>query len=266
MRNLLYPAGVIGCLLISAGAHAASVADGLKALDDKKFEQAAQAFSQSFNDGDADGGFYLGRMLELGVGSQPNPAAALVMYKAAAQQKSAKALNRLGLMHYRGELGVLQDLAQARTYICEAADLQDKDGSFNCAEMYAAGKGGKQDIAVAVKHYRSAAKQGHVGAQNTLGFLYKAGKGVKKSAERAFAYFEQTGSRGNPIGLFEMGRMYELGRPKGKDLSKAYLYFNLANARRHPNAASALQRTAAQLKPQQLLKAQLDARAWKSKR
>ncbi len=246
-------------------AMAASVKEGLEALDKKQFEVAAKQFSESFDKGDADGGFYLGRMLELGVGSKPNPAGALLLYKAAAEKKSAKAMNRLGLMHFRGELGVLQDQDTAKKFLCGAADAGDKDAQFNCAELIAAAVPADGDMKPAVAYYDKAAAQNHIGALNTLGMINKAGKGVKADPEKARKYFEETASRGNPIGLFELGLMHERGAPMAKNLAKAHLYYNLANVRQHPDAAVALQRVSPQMAVDDMTRAQAEARGWKSK-
>jgi uncharacterized protein len=268
MRNMslraVMIAAVFGVAMVG-GAQAASVKEGLEALDKKAFDKAAKQFSDSFEADDADGGFYLGRMLELGVGSKPNPAGALLMYKAAAEKKSAKAMNRLGLMHHRGELGVLQDFETAKKFICGAADVGDKDGQFNCGELLASAIKVDAEMKPAIDYYEKAAAQGHIGAQNTLGMVYKVGKGVKLDLERAKKNFEGTASKGNPIGLFEFGLMHERGAPVPKNLAKAHLYYNLANARQHPDAAAGLQRITPQMKADEISRAQVEARSWKAK-
>jgi len=268
MTNMSVTTRLLGTALLVAlctPAAAASVNEGLDALNKKQFEVAAKQFSESFDKGDADGGFYLGRMLELGVGSKPNPAGALLLYKAAAEKKSAKAMNRLGLMHYRGELGVLQDQDTAKKFLCGAADAGDKDAQFNCAELIASAVPADGDMKPALAYYEKAAAQNHIGALNTVAMIYKAGKGVKPDLDKARKYFEDTASRGNPIGLFELGLMNERGAPMTKNLAKAHLYYNLANARQHPDAAAALQRVSPQMASEDVARAQAEARGWKSK-
>ena len=174
-------------------------------------------------------------------------------------------MNRLGLMHHRGEMGVLQDAETAKKFICGAADVGDKDGQFNCAELLASAIKADAEMKPAIDYYEKAAAQGHIGAQNTLGMVYKAGKGVKADLERAKKSFEETASKGNPIGLFEFGLMHERGAPMPKNLAKAHLYYNLANARQHPDAAAGLQRIAPQMKPDEVARAQVEARSWKAK-
>lgn len=236
---------------------------GLKALDDKQFEVALKAFNEAFGAGNPDGAFYLGRMVELGVGVQQDFDKARILYLAASDKGSAKAMNRLGLMHYRGEK-VLQDYKVAQELMCKAAEMGDADSAFNCAGLYAEGKGVPKDMEKALGWYKKAADQGHIGALNAMGFAYRDGLGTKADLAVAQSWFEKAASKGNPIGLFELGTMYEVGQPMARDLSRAHLYYNLAAARQHPNASLAIQRVSGQMSAEEIAKAQDAARAWKA--
>jgi TPR repeat protein len=61
-----------------------------------------------------------------------------------------------------------------------------------------------------------------------------------------------------------MGGLYEAGQSVPRDLGKAHLYYNLASARHHPQAGEALQRVSAALTPDEIERAQAEARAWKA--
>ncbi|MEN3931770.1 tetratricopeptide repeat protein [Microvirga sp. W0021] len=237
--------------------------DGITALDAKDYGKAVQEFNAAFLSGQPDGGFYLGRMVELGVGMQADMDKARVLYLAAAEKGSAKAINRVGLMHFRGE-GVLQDYKTAASMICKAADLGDRDAAYNCAGLYLEGKGVTKDTTKAVSYYEKSANAGHIGALNSLGFLYTNGNDtVKQDFAKAKNYFEKAAAQGNPVGLFEMARMYENGQSVSKDLVKAHVYYNLAAARQLPSAPAALERISAQLSATDLEKAQTEAKNWK---
>jgi uncharacterized protein len=58
--------------------------------------------------------------------------------------------------------------------------------------------------------------------------------------------------------------MYEGGGPTPRDLIKAHMYYNLASARQHPQAFEALQRVSAAMAPEDVEKAQAEARSWKA--
>jgi len=251
----------------------AAIKQGLALIDKREFAQAVEVFQQAYAAGNADAGFYLGRMAELGLGTTPNPAAAAVLYRAAADKGSAKALNRVGLMQYKGEAGVLQDYAAARETLCKAAAMGDADAQFNCAEMWFEGKAGPKDVTKALPLYLKAAEGGHIGALNLLGLIYRDGIGVTTDAARSRDYFARAAAKGNPVGLYETGRAaeeaYRAGKADGKadasaELIKAHMFYNLAGARNHPGAAVALQRLSAVMSESDLAKAQADARAWKA--
>jgi uncharacterized protein len=241
-----------------------STKDGLDLLDKNEFKKAFEIFDANFKKGEGDAGFYMGRMIELGVGTPANPQAATAIYKAAAEKNSAKALNRVGLLYFRGEAGTLQNFKEAQKNLCKSADIGDKDGQFNCAELYSEGKGVDKNAKKAVEYYEKAALQNHIGALNILGIKYRDGLDVAKDAGKARSYFEKSGSRGNPVGLFELGQMFEQGVSTAKDISKAHLYYNLANARNHPKAGEALGRVSAGMSAADMDKAQNDAGLWKA--
>jgi TPR repeat protein len=113
-------------------------------------------------------------------------------------------------------------------------------------------------------YYGKAADRGHIGAMNALGFAYRDGATGTKDLEKARTYFDKAAAKGNPVGLYEVATMYEAGNPVSKDLMKAHLYYNLASARQHPQAGEALQRISAVLAPEEIEKAQAQARAWKA--
>jgi uncharacterized protein len=242
---------------------AQDIKDALKLLDQKAYAAAIKSFSDGFALGDPDGAFYLGRMVELGVGVQANFDKAHALYLAAADKGSAKAMNRLGLMAWRGE-HMLQDYKAAAELICKGAEKGDADALFNCAGLYAEGRGVDKDLAKAVSYYERAAGAGHIGALNALGFAYKGGVGVAADPAKARDDFEKAANKGNPVGLYELGLAYENGAPPPRDLSKAHLYFNLAAARRHPAASAALQRVSADMSAEDVAKAQAAAKVWKA--
>jgi TPR repeat protein len=266
-RALLLPAAFALALGAAGTAHASAVDDGLAALEEERFEDALGHFNAGFESGEADAGFYLARMAELGLGVSPDPEAARVLFLAAADAGSARALNRVGLMHFRGE-GVLQDFETARALICEAAEAGDRDALFNCAGMLAEGLGLADDedpqeaAGRAFEHYREAAEAGHIGAMNALAYAHLDGAIADASLDAATAHFERAAALGNPVALFELGALHEVGALGEIDLVAAHKHYNLAAARRHPDAGAALARVTDQLTSEQLRTAQRAARDW----
>ncbi|MEE8263505.1 MAG: tetratricopeptide repeat protein, partial [Gammaproteobacteria bacterium] len=53
------------------------------------------------------------------------------------------------------------------------------------------------DLAQAAKWYRLAAEQGHLDAQNNLGFMYAQGRGVPQDRVQAYAWLNMAAEGGN---------------------------------------------------------------------
>ena len=67
----------------------------------------------------------------------------------------------------------------------KAAEQGDVDAQYNLGNMYAKGRGVRQDNAQAVQWFRKAAEQGDAEAQNNLGVMYAYGQGVRQNYKSA---------------------------------------------------------------------------------
>lgn len=236
--------------------------DGLKALNAQDFKTASEQFSSAFDEGNADGAFYLGRMLELGMGGAPNLKAAVGLYIAGSAKGSAPAKNRLGVLHIQGN-GVLQDYDKGANLVCEAADLGDVNGAYNCASLTLEGRGVEKDEAKAYELFRKASEQGHLGAKNEYANALIAGKYVEQDVTSAVQLFQQTAAQGNPVGLYALGQAFAAGLGVDQDLVKAHSYFNLAAALEHPQAAGARTALEKEMLPEDVKLAQQRAKVWR---
>ncbi|WP_457814080.1 tetratricopeptide repeat protein [Sinorhizobium meliloti] len=210
-------------LLVSATTARAGVAEGIKTLEGGDIAGAVKEFQEAYEAGDADGAFYIGRLFEMGLGTDKDMRRAAELYAAAVSKKSAKAENRLGLMYLKGEL-VIQDYARATELICAAAAAGDPNGQFNCGLIYSEGKAVGQDWAKAIDYWQKAAAQHSVAALNYLGLAHREGNGVDADRNRAVSYFRRTAAAGNPMGLYELARAYSEGVGVDADPIMAHAY------------------------------------------
>lgn len=112
---------------------------------------AAAGFLQRAADaGSPEAQFELAKLYERGTGVPVDEARALVLYRAAAEQDYADAINDLGFVHYQGLLGLPSDPQKALGFFERAADLRHPQAQFNFAALIddglIAGKG-PQDAA-----------------------------------------------------------------------------------------------------------------------
>ena len=140
LRSSLRHGAYILALQLAGTAAFADIDTGLAALDGGDVATAASEFQASFEAGEGNGAFYLGRLFEFGLGTDVDMSRAANLYAAGAEKGSILAMNRLGLLYLEGTT-LLRDYAEAGRYFCQAADLGDQNGELNCALMLKEGKG-----------------------------------------------------------------------------------------------------------------------------
>ena len=154
-------------------------------------------------------------------GVREDYAEALKWYREAAVAGNAEAQFALGDMYRQGQ-GVDKDMAMAKKWLMRAAEQGNGEaesavwqlfdareftpeeafewntklaGKSNAraqrtlANMYATGKGVRQDYKAAALWYRRAADQGDIEAQFNLALLYKLGSGVQQDYGEAYKWF-----------------------------------------------------------------------------
>ena len=98
--------------------------------------QAAAAFLQRAADaGSPEAQYELAKLYEKGLGVARDQARALRLFRAAADQDYADAINDLGFMHYQGLLGLPADPKAALKLFERAADLRHPQAQFNFAAL-----------------------------------------------------------------------------------------------------------------------------------
>lgn len=97
---------------------------------------AAVAFLQRASDaGSPEAQFELAKLYERGTGVPVDEKRALALYRAAADQDFADAINDLGFLHYQGGLGLPSDPQKALRFFERAADLRHPQAQFNFAAL-----------------------------------------------------------------------------------------------------------------------------------
>lgn len=242
----------------------ADITVGLAALDAGDVETAASEFQASYQEGDGDGAFYLGRLFEFGLGADADMTRAANLYAAGAEAGSILSMNRLGLMYLEGTT-LLRDYSEAARLFCQAADEGgDANGQLNCALMLKDGKGVVADPARAVSYLQAAADQDNVAAMNILAQMYKTGDGVALDPAQAQALFVQTADLGNAMGLYEVAQGHLAGETP--DLVMAYAYANLAAVRGHEEALALRDDLEVQMSTEEVNAAQTMSRDWTAER
>jgi len=102
--------------------------------------------------------------------------------------------------------------------------------------MYENGKGVVKNNKKAVNWYTKAAEQGHIGAQNNLGVIYFYGDSATQDYKKAFSWLNKAAEQGYTEAQYYVGLMYAEGRGTLKSLKEASYWIKLAYDNNNPYA------------------------------
>ena len=122
-----------------------------------------------------------------------------------------------------------------------------------------------KDHREAVRWYRMAATQRHVGAFYRLCVLSDIGRGMPQDYQEALRWCRLAANQGHGPAMFVIATYYEKARGVPKDVVQAYQWYNLAAANGHEGGAKWRDRLATNMTPTQIAQAQFLSRNWKSK-
>nr|WP_319250220.1 tetratricopeptide repeat protein [uncultured Celeribacter sp.] len=237
------------------GAACADVSAGIEALEAGNVSEAATAFAEAYDAGEGEGAFYLGRLFELGLGTEQDESRAANLYAAAAEKGSVKAKLRLGMIYHEGRV-LLRDYVEGTKLICEAAEAGDAEGELNCGLAYQQGKGVAQDAAKARTYFEAAAAQDNVAAMNVLAQQSsEAG-----DREAALSWSQKAADAGNALGMYRLAQFLSEGETP--QLTDAYAYASLAYVRGLVDAGQLRDALEARMSPEDVIAGQAQAKAW----
>ena len=137
---------------------------------------------------------------------------------------------------------------------------------FYLGRMHMQGLGSfKPDYNEALVFTRKAADQGLEEAEDLLGFLYYYGLGVAQDHKQAAAWLLKAAEQGMAEAQNNLGVLYEKGQGVPQDWVQAYKWYNLALNAKEESAAVKMKNAAGNMTPQQIMEAEAQVWAWKSK-
>ena len=110
--------------------------------------------------GNASAMFEVGRMYELGRGTEPSIQKAIQWYEHATQKGQNNARAQLGVIYFEGS-SVKRDLNKAARLLDAAAKAGSATAQFYLGQMYERGEGMPQNLNLAMRWYKKAADNGH---------------------------------------------------------------------------------------------------------
>ncbi len=135
----------------------------------------------------------------------------------------------------------------------------------NLGYMYRFGQGVAQDHGEALKWYRKAAAKNHAQAEVMLGIMYRRGQGVAQDDAEAAKWWLKAADQGHALAQFSLGNMYFLGLGVAQDVVQSHMWWSLAADQGNLNATKVRYIVEGRMSPAQIAEAEKLAREWKPK-
>lgn len=136
----------------------------------------------------------------------------------------------------------------------------DAEAQLQLGLRYAEGDGVIQNDKEAARWFALAARQGLPEAEYHYGLMLLKGRGVVQDYHAAFNWIEKPAKRGYAKAQYSLGELYRYGTGTAINKARAYLWFNLAAAQGVDAAVKARDSLVWQLKPEQVVEMQEEAR------
>jgi TPR repeat protein len=197
--------------------------------------------------GDEDAQVAVARAYEEGNDTDINKVEAAKWFRKAADQGNIEAMFRLARIVSEGAQGIKKSPELAAKLYESAARQGHVEAQNWLGYSYQHGLGIQQSDASAVEWYKKAADAGLAVGQNNLGLMYLNGKGVPRDYGKAFVLFEQAAKQDDAWGLNNLGGLYEMGWGVKQDREKALAYYKRANEKGNQRAGENMKRLSAAL-------------------
>jgi TPR repeat protein len=174
--------------------------------------------------------YLLGIMTERGLGLPADRAAAIQLFRLAAEKGNRPSQARWGVALMEGQGGVEANPIEGESWLRRAALAGDPEAAAVVGDMYA--KGGKlpPNYAEAAIWFRRAAETGHRAAARALGLLHLTGAGVPRDAEEAARWFSLSAQAGDPNARVDLANLLLRGEGAAEDAVRTREWFEQAAA------------------------------------
>lgn len=155
-----------------------------------------------------------------GAGKPYNPAKAMKIMSALAEEGNPKAMNALGIMYATGR-GTGIDYRYAMTWFRKAADAGYDRSYYNLSLMWKYGLGVERNYTESYLQLKKGADTGEPNCQYGLGYMHYKGLGCSQDYGVAMNYFLQAAERQNSAATYMIGLCLRNGYGVRRDTAEA---------------------------------------------
>lgn len=205
---------------------------------EQDYDQAWLWFNKAAESDNAEALFYMGQMVDNGLGVPKSPGYAAAFYITAADQGYAEAENAITVSGLEFEAGKAYyfsadswlDYKKAFNWMQKAADKGNDWAYEYLGAMYQEGKGVTKSDTKAFAAYLKVAtnKEYDDIGKLRVGEMYYSGQGVAQDYTKAFEWLVKSAANKNAIAQAKVGEMYYQGRGTTKDYAKAFEAYHIA--------------------------------------
>jgi len=177
-------------------------------LDKTYYGSALREFTVASETGYAAAKGALGYLYDEGLGTKPDKAKAVALYREASDGNVPFAAHNLGVMLREGA-GAPIDYPASLAAFRKAVSLGYRQSLVDVGFAYDNGFGVAQDHVEAVRWYRQAAEDNIPEALNNLGSAYENGEGVARNTTEAMSWYKRAEAQGYSLAFFNMGHLVD---------------------------------------------------------
>ena len=206
---------------------------------EKDYDKALKYWALAAKQGSAQAIAAMAMCYQLGHGAKKDSTMAVGLYKKAIDKGDKKVVPTLEKMAetkeqlfaarllkecYQKGLGVEKNVEKQAYYLEKLAKNGDIDAQYELALLYLNSKKAEK----AVKWFKQASNEGHVGATYYAGWLYFKGEGVKQDKEEAIKLLKMAADKDFVMAQYRLGQIFYEGDGTTKDYDKAAEYITKA--------------------------------------
>ncbi|MBZ5648025.1 MAG: sel1 repeat family protein [Acidobacteriia bacterium] len=224
--------------------------------------KAAEWFRKSAEQGFPPAELMLGMAYYRGDGMHKDEALAEFWVRKAANHGISPAQVMLAQMQQQGSEQVPTNPAEAETLNKLAAEQGSAPAQFKLGVLYRKGLAGPPDPVRAAQWFEKALNQGFTPAAYELGTMSEVGEGVPQSDEKAFQLYLVAAELGVSRAQVKAAQMLHVGRGTALDLIASYKWLDIATRLDNTEAKSLLTVLAREMKQEQIARAKALAEDW----
>ena len=216
------------CFTFITSSAVASLEDGMRAFEQKKYDKALEEFTYLSDENDNIASYHLGLMYEQGLGVEKSIPTAAEYYLKSFNAGNTSAASKLGRFLIEGK-DIEKNVEEGLNLLKTAGRAGDKEALYTLGELYNVGDFVDKDYVIAGGYFRLSALQGYAPAQHQLSLLYLFGRGLPQDYTLAIRWMSRAASQGYVPAQKDLADLLA-SNPRMMNVVEAYAWYSILAA------------------------------------